>query len=181
MTRQQALQAGEKFYTPARACKRCNTSRRYAKTGQCVSCHAAWLETYAAANRIKINEASRRRWLKDDKRKVRQREWQALNRDKCRRACKNWAARNPANNLERVGLRRALKKRACPWWVDRTALREIYQQARSLTATTGIRYHVDHIVPLNNPLVCGLHVPWNLQVLPAEDNLRKANKLYERR
>lgn len=66
--------------------------------------------------------------------------------------------------------RRASKKQAMPEWVDRTKLKQVYKNCPK-------GHHVDHIIPLKNEIVCGLHVPWNLQYLPASDNIRKGNKL----
>ena len=50
-----------------------------------------------------------------------------------------------------------------------------YDEAVRLTETTGVRYEVDHIIPLNNKFVCGLHVPCNLQIQTASDNGKKSN------
>jgi hypothetical protein len=75
---------------------------------------------------------------------------------------------------------RAAKKQATPKWltVDHKTFIEIqYQMAKLLEDRMGIEYHVDHIHPLQNESVCGLHVPWNLRVIPAVDNIRKGNKL----
>lgn len=71
--------------------------------------------------------------------------------------------------------RRAAERRATPAWADRRAMREIRATAWRLTLETGVTYSVDHIVPLRHPLVCGLHVPANLDVMPLLDNMRKAN------
>lgn len=75
-----------------------------------------------------------------------------------------------------AGLRRALKKTAQPPWVREMDLLHWYEEAQRLTKETGTEHSVDHIVPLKHPLVCGLHVPWNLQVMTLLANKRKGNR-----
>lgn len=64
---------------------------------------------------------------------------------------------------------------ATPPWADFTTIRKIYDTAQQLTVATGIEHHVDHIVPLLHPLVCGLHVDYNMQVLTRAQNMAKSN------
>ncbi len=64
---------------------------------------------------------------------------------------------------------RASKLKATPNWADHIIIKQIYE-----TCPEG--YHVDHIVPLQNDLVCGLHCEFNLQHLPASENISKSNK-----
>lgn len=75
-------------------------------------------------------------------------------------------------------VRRASEKRATPSWADRKATLDMWKQARQLTRLTGVQYSVDHIVPLLHPMVCGLHVHWNMEVMPLKDNIRKSNNVW---
>lgn len=76
--------------------------------------------------------------------------------------------------------RNASKIKASPSWLTKDhkfQISEIYSKAAIKTAETGIAHEVDHIIPLRGKVVCGLHVPWNLQVLPAYKNRQKSNLL----
>lgn len=57
------------------------------------------------------------------------------------------------------------------------AMRQTYLQARRLTVETGIKHEVDHAHPIKGDTVCGLHVPWNLRVVPISVNKQKWRRL----
>ena len=77
------------------------------------------------------------------------------------------------NHAKAQAKRRALKKQAIPAWYNNEEVEYIYNLARER------ELEVDHIVPLNHPLVCGLHVQDNLRCIPKELNLWKSNKILD--
>mgnify|MGYP003114242515 CR=1 FL=1 len=100
------------------------------------------------------------------------------NREALINQCREYFKNNPHIFVAKTNKRRAKKLNATPDWLTVEQIDEIkakYKEAKELETLTGEKHHVDHIVPLNNVLVCGLHVPWNLQVIPASVNLRKSN------
>lgn len=93
-----------------------------------------------------------------------------------------WVKKNAERANAKTALRRAMRKQATPTWLtdaDRSQMLEFYVQAQERSKATGIKHEVDHIVPLKHDLVCGLHVPWNLQILTAAQNRAKRNQLPE--
>lgn len=64
-----------------------------------------------------------------------------------------------------------------PPWVDRAALKKIDDEARRLTRMTGVPHEVNHVIPINHPLVSGLTVPWNLEIITQKQNGRIGNCL----
>ena len=174
-TRKQAQADGDVTYTGGRACKRCESVVRYTSTGQCVACHAEWVKNYSPAKR---REQARNRYAKNAaKYKRRMREWRQNNLDKARQAVARWASANASRLSLAAAQRHRRVRHAAPPWVDKRSLEAVYRAARKMTKRSGIKHHVDHIIPLKHELVCGLHVPWNLQILTASENSRKKNRL----
>lgn len=66
-------------------------------------------------------------------------------------------------------------RRAQPVWQDSSELREFWKLSARRTLETGVQHSVDHIVPLINKRVCGLHCAANLQVIPLAENIAKSN------
>ena len=85
-----------------------------------------------------------------------------------------WAQENSGIIQAKNARHRAAKLKAMPAWLtpeQHQLIRSFYELARA----TGLT--VDHIVPLQGKTVCGLHVPWNLQLLPRRENCSKRNSL----
>ncbi len=68
--------------------------------------------------------------------------------------------------------RRAAKLNAIVAWTNLERIKEIYKNCPK-------GFHVDHIIPLINDKVCGLHVENNLRIIPAKENISKGNKFIQ--
>lgn len=159
----------------------------------CKSCDAA----YYAANRAEKLEAVRKyrevskeainsaRRLK--KAVVRQRKLEAKQADhdshvriyrkkQCARRSNDYRLRNMSYYAEAASKRRAVARQADPLWANAALIQLLYETRQYLTEQTGELWHIDHVVPLQGRNVCGLHVHFNLRVVPAKVNLAKGNK-----
>lgn len=152
----------------------------------------AYLAAWREANKEKCEEYKRNahakrklKWdtfLADERRRyaerageinARQRRYRQSNPEARAQTAKRYAMKNRDIMAECWSARRNRKKNAMPEWVDRSAIKAIYAQCQAITKQTGIKHEVDHIVPLAGITICGLHVPWNLQVITQAENRRK--------
>lgn len=125
-------------------------------------------------------EAKQRRRERERKNYYEKLRFDASYKEAAKRRSSQWSKVNSDKCNEKTNLRRAARLNATPNWLeagDRKAMRELYALAKQVSAATGVPHEVDHIVPLRGVEVSGLHVPWNLQVIPRSENRAKFNKL----
>jgi hypothetical protein len=130
-------------------------------------------KAYSASRRgeavARVNE-----WRKKNP-DARKREY-VRNAERTKARAKAWLLANPAKRRMFWANYRARRINATPIWADKAAIASIYAACTELNKVHGPdSYHVDHIVPLNHDLVCGLHTPHNLRVIPASENRAKSN------
>jgi hypothetical protein len=103
-------------------------------------------------------------------------DWRAKNADGEPARIAAWSKANPHKVNAKIAKRRAAKLRAVPVWANHAAIADVYAEAARLRKTTGERYEVDHIVPLQGKTVSGLHWEQNLQILLKAENIAKLNR-----
>lgn len=137
----------------------------------------AYAKEWAKVNPSKV-AANRKRWAtaNPDKDRASKKKWEAANQVQVKTYRKAYLQQNRARFNEYVVRRQHALKQQTPAWADLDAMRAIYEEAHRLSKETGIKHHVDHIIPLRGKLVSGLHVPANIRPIPQSENARKHNK-----
>ena len=98
-------------------------------------------------------------------------------KSQCNPCGRLWHKNNPDKVAEVNRHRERKKNHATPSWVDRAAFLELETKKLKLASETGIKYEIDHIIPIKHKLICGLHVPWNLQIVTKDYNNSKGNRV----
>ena len=104
--------------------------------------------------------------------------WSARNPEKVKAYAKKTKSLNSGRTLSHTVKRRLAKINRTPVWLtldDHWMIEQAYDIAALRTRLFGFSWHVDHIIPLQGKIVSGLHTPYNLRVIPASENIRKAN------
>ena len=170
-----------KLCTKCKIVKEINGFNKHSRTkdGLQNTCKVCIKLQYEASKKTGLTAMQKQRLLRKDAVLESSRRYREKHRDVINAKRKEYVKNNRAKINARKAKYRAIKLQATPDWLTKDDFEKIehfYIEARKLSLQTGVQYHVDHIVPLRGDLICGLHVPWNLQILTARENRLKKNK-----
>lgn len=203
ISREDAKSSGYKRYFTGIVCAQGHLAERFVKSSACCVCSKQATDDWRKNNRDRLREQDKIRRERDPYRCTKyKQDWKVRNKDKVReghkryaeknrekilsrakefrqkeenknksrKALNDWRKNNPGKASAQVSARRSARINATPPWADKRAILAMYESAVKSGMT------VDHIIPLNHPLVCGLHVHQNMQLLTPSENSIKGNK-----
>lgn len=157
ISRKNAREKGLKYYFTGNSCKNGHIVERLVSNGICKTCAYKRTKEWFERNPKYSSEYDKR------------------NPDKTYLKTKKYREANPEIFRNHCYTRKARKLLAIPKWFSKNEVLHIYKMCSKISSETSIQHHVDHIVPLKSPFVCGLHWHGNLQILTAEENVTKKN------
>lgn len=182
ITQLRAKSQGLTRYFTGKPCKRGHIAQRMVSDRYCCDCkrerentssnRVAYRKRHYNEHRERLLAEARERYAVTGPKVEYTKEWRALNSEKIRQYRKD----NAGLYAFHAANRRKLVRLATPNWVDMDEIRAIYLEAARISSETGIPHEVDHIIPIKHKLVCGLHVPENLRIIPATENRSKGNR-----
>lgn len=118
------------------------------------------------------------KWIRDNKEKGRiaTAKWRAAHPEENKEVYKRWASKNRDIVNANKRYRLAKVKAVTPKWANRELMRDFHRYAVLMTKLSGIRWEVDHQVPIKSSYVCGFNCEENLEIIPATENLKKSNR-----
>jgi hypothetical protein len=185
LTRADAKASGSKFYFNGIPCQRDHIDKRYADSGGCYVCQIenSKKNRLKPEQRPKVLARKRRDYEKHKEKRIETVKAYAIrNRDSVLAKKREYQKKNPHIFRAIGSFRRARLRSATPPWITRQMreeIKDLHAEAERREQETGIQFDVDHIVPLDGKIICGLHVPWNLRVITHSDNISRPKHFVE--
>jgi hypothetical protein len=177
LSRPEAIASGSRWYFTGKPCKRGHIAKRQTNNKGCSECQKAAYARWESKNlATRSAEKCRRRAANPERSNEIQRNSRLRNPEGIRASRRRYYLANRADFIANSKARKAAQANRTPIWSDLSACRAFYVMAARATACTGIRFSVDHVIPLRGRRVSGLHVPDNLRVMPLRANIAKGNR-----
>ena len=179
--RKQAQALGLKTYFTGKPCKRGGIADRRLN-GDCL-CDACLEFTKQLKNNWDVANRDKNKAWRDahpEKMAEYKKNWQEKNNEKYKQNLKRWKKDNPAKILADFHKRRASQIQATPKWYgefDAFVMHEAALLCRHRSAVTNVKWHIDHMIPLQSKTASGFHCASNIQVIPEALNVRKRNTM----
>jgi hypothetical protein len=172
ISRKEAKEKGLTRYFTGKPCKYGHISERLTSDGVCVACE----REHRQENKEQLKEYYRE-WKQENRERLKEykRKWYLENAQKEKERKRRWRQENADKKNATSAKRRAAKLQRTPAWANQEEITIWYEVAEVLSRS-GVKFHVDHVVPLQGKIVSGLHVSENMQVLPASLNISKHNQ-----